>query len=745
VFIPLDYYRILGLPLQATTSQLQQAHRDRSLQLPRQEYSDAAIAARKVVLDQAYNVLSNPERRHAYDQTFLANTYETEPVSEVTSQESGGLATRTGEAVTPQIEVDDQHFVGALLLLQELGEYELVLRLGRPFLTGGSSTLKDGQYGDPALVYPDIVLTVALACLELGREQWQQGQYENAAEALDTGQRLLLREGLFAGVRGEIQSDLYKLRPYRVLEALSQPSVGVERRYMGLQLLQEMLQERGGIDGSGDDQSGLAVDDFLRFIQQLRGYMTVAEQQVLFEEEARRPSAVATYLAVYALLARGFAEHEPSLVRRSHQLLQRLSNRQDVYLEQAVCHLLLGQPEAANRSLEFSQEQEPIAFIRDHSQGSPDLLPGLCLYTERWLQEEVFPHFADLAQRSVSLKDYFADLGVQQYLETLANDPSSFDVPAPAPAASPLASSARSVSLAPDNASTHPEAQGYVSSTEDADALIAAARARIAAGAGAAGSHVTARSSRHVAVSTAERISPTTEGATIGTASHPRGSAPAKTEETATIPPATGDLGRVVRRLNRSKRGGQLRWIFPLGIVLAFLAAGFLGARLISSWASSALKSESRRPQPAETLTPSVEPSPSPSPSVAVNPAVLDNQSAKQVIATWLAAKAAAMGPDYAVEKLDTILTGRKLTEWRQLSNEEKRNNRHRTYTHEVAVSEVKQAEGANQATVMAKVQEATTYFVAGQRDRSNTSNLQVRYELIRKDGKWQIQNWDIL
>ncbi len=743
MFIPLDYYRILGLPLQATTHQLQQAHRDRSLQLPRQEYSDTAIAARKAVLDQAYHVLSNPEQRSAYDQAFLANTYEAEPAAEAPSQEQGALTARTGEAVTPQIEIDDQHFVGALLLLQELGEYELVLRLGRPFLTGGSHTLKDGQYGDPALVYPDIVLTVALSCLELGREQWQQGQYENAAEALDTGQRLLLREGLFAGVRGEIQSDLYKLRPYRILETLSQPAVGVERRYMGLQLLQEMLQERGGIDGSGDDQSGLGVDDFLRFIQQLRGYMTVAEQQVLFEEEARRPSAVATYLAVYALLARGFAEHEPSLVQRSHQLLQRLSNRQDVYLEQAVCHLLLGQPEAANRSLEFSQEQEPIAFIRDHSQGSPDLLPGLCLYTERWLQEEVFPHFADLAQRPVSLKDYFADLSVQQYLETLANTPASFEPPAPT--VSPLASSARAVSSSSDPVSTHPEAQGYVSSTEDADALIAAARARIAAGAGAAGSHVTARSSRHVAVSTAERVSPTTEGAAIGTATSPKDSASVKTEEAATVPPATGDLGRVVRRLSRSKRGGRLRWVFPLGVVLAFLAAGFLGARLISSWASSSLKSESRRPQPPETLTSPVQPSPSPSPSVAVNPAILNNQSAKQVIDTWLAAKAAAMGPNHAVEKLDTILTGRKLTEWRQLSSEEKRNNRHRTYTHEVTVSEVKQADGADQVTVMTNVQEATTYFVGGKQDRSNTSNLRVRYELIRKDGKWLIQNWDIL
>ena len=41
------------------------------------------------------------------------------------------------------------------------------------------------------------------------------------------------------------------------------------------------------------------------------------------------------------------------------------------------------------------------------------------MYAEHWLQEEVFPHFRDLANQSVSLKDYFADPKVQAYLEAL--------------------------------------------------------------------------------------------------------------------------------------------------------------------------------------------------------------------------------------------------------------------------------------------------------------------------------------
>ncbi|NJN21705.1 MAG: J domain-containing protein [Leptolyngbya sp. RL_3_1] len=439
--IPLDYYRILGLPIQATAEQLTQAHRDRTLQLPRREYSEVAIEARKALIDEAYTVLADLERRQEYDTQFLARAYA--PVESVldaaTPSDPTGPEGTAGEAAlrslatetetangpadaspyTPTIEIDGPQLTGALLVLLELGEYELVIRLGRPYLTSGSQPLQDGRFGDPKRVIGDIVLTLALACLELGREQWQQRQYENAAESLETGQELLLRENVFPAIRAELKSDLYKLRPYRVLELVARPLDHTAGRRQGIKLLKAMLQDRNGIDGAEDDLSGLSTDDFLRFIQQLRSYLTAGEQQEIFEGEARRPSAVAIYLAVYALLARGFAFHQPALVRRAKQLLMRVGSQQDVHLEQSVCALLLGQTEAASRALERSQEYEPLAFIREHSQASQDLLPGLCLYAERWLREEVFPHFRDLAEQQTTLKEYFADAQVQAYLEAM--------------------------------------------------------------------------------------------------------------------------------------------------------------------------------------------------------------------------------------------------------------------------------------------------------------------------------------
>ncbi len=403
--IPLDYYRVLGVPVQATAEQLEQAHRDRTLQLPRREYSEFAIQSRKQLIDQAYGLLKDPNKRAVYD-SKLAPT--------AMASEAGGAT----------IEIHEQQLIGALLILLELGEYELVIRLGRPYVSNGAAN--PSELGNTQAALSDIVLTLGLACLELGREQWQQRQFENAAESLETGQELMVREGLFLEIQAEIQADLNRLKPYRILELVARPLEDKAGRQQGIELLRTILDSRGGIEGANDDASGLGVEEFLQFVQQLRSYLTSSEQQALFEAEAQRPSAVGAYLSVYALLARGFATHQPSLVRRAKQRLTQLTERQDVYLEQAVCSVLLGQTEEATHALERSQEAEPIAFIQKNSQGAPDLLPGLCLYTERWLQQDVFPFFRDLSQKESTLKSYFADEQVQSYLESMPPEDGRF-------------------------------------------------------------------------------------------------------------------------------------------------------------------------------------------------------------------------------------------------------------------------------------------------------------------------------
>lgn len=691
--IPLDYYRILGLPIQATNEQLQQAHRDRALQLPRREYSEAAIAARRQLIDEAFAVLSDSTQRQAYDANFLAKAYEMEGDRLEAGGENGtgGVAVATdpiAESYTPSIEIEDEQLVGALLILLELGEYELVLKLGRPYLSSGSKgryTQATKSGGQPDLVQADIVLTVAFACLELGREQWQQGQYENAAESLETGQELLLREGGFASVRGEIQMDLFKLRPYRVLELLALPETNVSDRKQGLNLLQDMLQDRGGIDGTGDDQSGLSTDDFLRFIQQLRSYLTAAEQQTLFEAEARRPSAVATYLAVYALLARGFGDREPALVRRAKVLLVRLGTRQDVHLEQAVCALLLGQTEEASRALELSHEYESLAFIREHSQGSPDLLPGLCLYSERWLQNEVFPHFRDLSRREASLKDYFADQQVQAYLEELPNEPEA-------------ANQWTVVQSAPQRST----------------ALI--------------DPPVSDRNGS-APMPSAERISQT-----------PIAPPAVEVDERPQPRPAT------VPRRRSAPRFDRLALIVLFG-VLGVGLLGFLATRT-AAWLGNALNPGPQLEGEQLDIGVSQPPIALPSSPAAIDPAApLTTESAQQVIETWLTAKSVAMGENHDRAQLATILTDPALSQWQKNVDDAERDGQHFEYEHEVKVTGVEvDTNNPDAASIEAEVTEAASLFEDGQpsSDGSRNDRLQIRYEVARQEGQWRIKSWTV-
>ena len=503
-----------------------------------------------------------------------------------------------------------------------------------------------------------------------------------------------------------------------------------------------MLQERGGIDGTSADQSGLNVDDFLRFVQQLRSYLTAEEQQELFEAESQRPSAVATYLAVYALLARGFAERQPGLIQRSNLLLQRLGGRQDVNLEQAVCTLLLGQTELASRSLEQSQEYESIAFIREHSQNSPDLLPGLCLYAERWLQEEVFPHFRDLANRRAALKEYFADRQVQEYLETLPPSPVAEEAVVPAVAWRSVAqSSTVGASAAPrsqpavvlEAEAAQRNLQPHSDEHDSPDTLVEVARARIAARS-LAGSE---RSNGSVAtMAAAERVEPTQAGSRARRGDHGRNAS----RSDSSAERGDGDAGRPARPGSKPSR-----LLIPL-IIFGVVTFGAGVAWALRNWQASTAPIVAEKPLPA--ISPSVSPSatvgPKPSPA-----ATLTEQTSQELLQSWLAAKAAAMGQKHDIDQLDRVLLEPKLSYWKSQAQLVNRDRSYIVYKHDIVkVSSVDQSkEKPDQAKVVAEVSEIREeYDEAGKlRNSAKDQNLKIRYSLVRQNSGWRIQDWEVL
>jgi len=765
LLIPLDYYRILGLPIQATAEQLQQAHRDRTLQLPRREYSEVAIVARKQLLDEACAVLSDSDGRKAYDASFLIKTYDRESEAGIlakhqrsktstgtatvlqdsteTDWQESGVLDATPDPHTPSIEIDNNQFVGALLVLQELGEYELVQKLGRPYLNNGSTGIEEGRFGDKELVRPDIVLTLALSCLELGREQWQQGQYQNAAKSLDAGQELLLRESLFPSVRGEMQTDIHKLRPYNILELLSLPEDQVSERRQGLTILREMLEERGGIDGSGDDRSGLGIEDFLRFVQRLRKHLTSSEQQTLFESEAGRPSAVATYLSVYTLLAQGFATRQPSMIRRAKLMLMQLGRRQDVHLEKAVCSLLLGQTEEASRALELSSEKEPLAFIRENSQDSPDLLPGLCLYAEHWLQEEVFPHFRDLSQQSVSLKDYFADAKVQAYLEALPQDAETANewlVVQPRSGGKPQVRSQLKTSLQPS-----PVDSGRAATVT----LTPLAAAQSTPGQSPKYRGTTAAPMPPTSV---HGQTPTQLRSTANDRRQPH--SPRRRKSAGLMGNLVGrakTLGAQVSTQVKSMPRNRLALLLGAGLLSLFilwLIFSILGG-ILQALSGPSLQGEqalvSLEAPPVE-IPPLPPANPEPTAPAPAESGSMTEQTGEQIIQGWLSAKAAALGPNHAVDELKQALTEPALSRWQLMAEAQQRNNAHQRYAHKLQINKVTaNPTNPDRAEVEAQVTEKAEVFDREQLITSRNENLRIRYELIRQDGQWRIMDWQVM
>jgi hypothetical protein len=780
VRIALDYYRILGIPIQVTDEQLNQAYCDRGLQLPRREYSERAISSRKQLLDKAYNALENAEKRAQYELELQGEqepTKSEESDSESLPEETEASPKSVVEPFVPTIEISPSELVGSLLILQDLGEYEQIINLGYSCLNKPEIVALEGDDKTFQAIRKDLVLLIALAYWELCRGQWHEKAYETAAALGTKGLELLEKENLFPGVRAEIRAELYKLRPYRILDLLTHGNENKSNQGKGIQLLKEMLQERRGIDGKGDDRSGLSVERFLQFIQQIRVYLTAQEQQEIFEVEAQRPSAVGKYLAVYALIARGFAEKQPMLIVQANEFLRQLSERQDVRLEQAISALLLGQTDSATNLLESCQDKKALAFIRDNSQGEPDLLRGLCIYGESWLQE-VFPHFRDLAKRKASIKEYFDDKDVQTCLMQLPLDKPLEQQP------SALDSHTHTGDTMANNRTRRQQNQQQRRAASNREYSSAMRSRDRMAGASAVG-----ESRPYYYDEDSDESRTLLQGGRTATllatqpSIYPRKSARFKNyadelpevsrEELVVDGYRQPALEPSLRRRKRStqqtapnrtelpnapqrspRRRSRSRVNYTKQRLIALAAVAGVGALAVGAvgWMVSQWSQNNQSPLAAlkgEQLSISLSRPPLtiPSADAQVIPAqdgVLSQQEAEEVIKTWLATKSQAFGEQHQVEKLDGILTGALLTTWRDRTKNLQNSNDYWRYEHQLQVRSLKtDTQNPDLATVEASVREVANYYSNGQVNsaRSYNENLIVRYELVRQQDKWLIQN----
>lgn len=777
--IPLDYYRILSVPVKATLAQLEQACNDRLLQQPRREYSEEAVAARQQLIQYSYQVLSNSEQRASYDAQFLLNMQalatpelieQSESVTETKTVDVAeeGTKEESIDQANPIIEISATQIVGALLILQELGEYETVLRLGiDEFNSRELKQRKQQPENELALdtTQEDLILVLTLAYMELGREQWHRREYENAALSGELGIELLQQKSLFPHIQIELEQDLAKLRPYRVLELISRNPSPSAARTEGFQLLQSMLIQRQGIEGKGEDRSGLNFDQFLCFIQQLRTYLTSAEQQELFDNESQEKSAIANYLAVYALLGRGFGLKQPELVLRAQRKLDYLSEKQDVSWEQAIAALLLGHAEKAIYKLKNSPDPSQLQQVQQHALDSSDLLTGLCFYGEQWLLQDVVSQFSDLLATELTLEEYFADQQVQAYLEQLA--------PPTIPPTTKDQESASQTAGAGQNSKDQAERANLnimslwrnmfskEKSTVDASRVAFGSKEM----AGANGSEYKGSSTvtieRHQ-ITTPSGSKPLSLSTPISVQkthhqSSPRKSLslPLETENTRAVPES---VIRKAQKKAKAKKAGNKRkkrspetiWrgsLFMISLILGIGTIGYCGMKLFLSPAN---KTASEAELAIALNQPSVKIPPSKTESVVVkpDPQLTLIQQSQQAIEGWLSSKSAAFGQEHQIERLDSVLAEPFLTTWRTSAKTYQQKNIYREYEHSIVMRSAKvDPQNQNKATVEAEVKETAKHYQSSQLDNAQSydDNLLVRYQLIRQGEKWLIQQAEVL
>ncbi|MGA7955071.1 MAG: IMS domain-containing protein [Gloeobacterales cyanobacterium] len=412
--LPLDFYQILNVPHNAQIRQIEQAFLDRKAQLPRTELSEQVKQERQNLILRAYETLSNEEERKLYDQNLAVST--------------------------SKLQLEHHQLVAGLVLLLESGEAPEVLSsinnfqpsfssgTDSPFAEEVLSSISKFQPSfssgtDSSSAEQDLTLLAILAHKELAQELRLRGQLEAAAAELEAASLHLQDSGKFLSLQKELDQWLLHIRPERVLTLLKNENP--ESRTLGITLFQQWLQDREGIEGNGSDGSGLDRDGIFQFLETVLPLLDGDEQLQIFAPEAERPSVAAAYLAAQALLAKGYTSGDPHAVRKARGYFMRLNQRRDVHIALAVCALLLGQAEEAERALENSKETGILDIIKQRSEGSPDLLPGLCQYAEEWLgtlTRQIRDLKSSEEKEARSLKAYFAHSGVQTYLENLSGN-----------------------------------------------------------------------------------------------------------------------------------------------------------------------------------------------------------------------------------------------------------------------------------------------------------------------------------
>ncbi len=383
--LPLDHFRLLGVSPASDAQTVLRTLAGRLDRSPEQGFTADTLLARAELLRSSADLLSDGERRAAYEADLTA-------------------LTRSEGTVVAALEVPSSREVAGLLLLLEAGQptdcFELACRSLQPPQAPALGSSREA----------DLTLLAGLACLAAADEAKLSRHFEGAAGILRQGLQLLQRMGQLPDLRERMHQELERLIPYRVLDLLSRDLVAKEERAEGLALLEQLVQRRGGLESNSDPE--FSSEEFQAFFRQIRGFLTVQEQVDLFSRWGDAGSNAADFLATTALTASGFAQRKPERIGAARDRLQ-ASGRSGIEPLLANLHLLLGDVDTALSTFEHGANKDLKTWV---ARQSDDPLAQLCAYCRDWLDRDVLPGYRDL-DADPDLEAYFSDRDVVAWVE----------------------------------------------------------------------------------------------------------------------------------------------------------------------------------------------------------------------------------------------------------------------------------------------------------------------------------------
>ncbi|KGG11999.1 MULTISPECIES: ARC6/PARC6 family protein [Prochlorococcus] len=385
--LPIDHFRILGVSPSASAEEVLRFFQLRLDRIPHPGFTPEVMAQRSELLRLSADLLCEQKQREEYEKALL----------------NGALG----------LELSFNREVAGLILLWEGGVAYEAFKLSKKALNPPQTpALGSGREADLALV-------AALSCKDASLQEQEQRHYASAAELLQEGIQLLQRMGKLPEQRKILERDLERLLPYRILDLLSRDLSDGKAHQEGIELLDNFVLKRGGIEGRNISNSSveLTQNEFELFFQQIRMFLTAQEQVDLFLHWQRRGSADAGFLGAIALVASGFYWRKPEVLQKAKKQLNALNHQGFDAMPLLGCiELLLADVNQAAERFKSS----PDKGLKDWLNAYPgEQLAALCHYCRNWLQTDVLLGFRDIEIDAVDLEAWFADRDVQEYVEKI--------------------------------------------------------------------------------------------------------------------------------------------------------------------------------------------------------------------------------------------------------------------------------------------------------------------------------------